>query len=354
MRLRAIPRPSRALAALLLVALAVLPACASQNKIVLEATFDDVIDLVPRAHVRTADVPIGTISSIELTDDNRARVVMAVRDGTGLPAKVEAVLRQTSLLGERYVELRAIEPGGTLASGAIDQTRVITDFEDLVDTGNELLEFVVADRLSAAVQTSAVAFGGRGGTIGGFIADVETFVGTYDDNSDEVLRLIDALDELTATIAPDAQVHAETLDELARASAALTEEDDRLLDALTDLTRLSDVGTRLMGDHRTLIDASIRRLRVLLDAINGIDGALQGFLTWLPRHNIHVPNGVVLETAQVWNDFRLCNENDGDHPSSSCTPPNPNTTNEGPPGMDDNTACLDHHVDCPGRTGGGP
>jgi phospholipid/cholesterol/gamma-HCH transport system substrate-binding protein len=45
----------------------------------LVATFDDVGDLQPRHSVQMADVRVGQISSIKLTDDYKARVTMSVK-----------------------------------------------------------------------------------------------------------------------------------------------------------------------------------------------------------------------------------------------------------------------------------
>lgn len=301
------------------------------DRIELTATYEDVGDLVTQAHVRAGDVPVGQVTDIELTDDLQARITMEVDDDTGLPAETEAVLARTSLLGERYIDLRPVGDGGTLEDGTdIQDTRFVREFEDLVQAGDDTLSLVSADMLGAAVETGAVAFGGRGGLIGQFIDDVESFVGQYEDSSDDLLRLIDSVDDLTTELAADAEVNAEAFAVLERASRVLEDEDDRLVDALADLDDLADTGERILSEHREEIQDSIRRLRIVLAQLTRVDGGLSGLLTWAPRHNIHVPNGVVLEEgsgrhfAQVWLDFIVCGVNDtpGD-PSRACEPPNP-------------------------------
>jgi phospholipid/cholesterol/gamma-HCH transport system substrate-binding protein len=335
--MRMLRRPAPAAAMLLAL---VLTACGGlgfgNDNLELTATFDDSIDLVTDGHVRAGDVPIGTIVDIELTDDNRSRVTMEVEPDTGLPSDTEAVLAKTSLLGERYVDLRPAGEGGSLEDGThIEDTRIIRDFEDLVLAGDETLSLMAADKLGAAVETGAVAFGGRGGLIGRFIEDLETVVGRYDEGGDDLLRFIDTVDDLTQGLAADAEVNAEAFAVLERASNVLEEEDDRLIDALSDLNDLADVGERILSEHREEIADNIQTLRVLLAQLTRIDGALADLLVWSPRHNIHVPNGVVLEQqtgdhmAQVWLDFIVCGVNDtpGD-PSRACDPPNPGESNE--------------------------
>lgn len=324
-------RRLRLLVPVLILAL-VAVACGNGNDtITLTATFDDVGDLVTRAHVRAGDVPIGLVTDIQLTDDHRALVTMVIDRDTGLPAETEAALDRTSLLGERYIDLRPLGEGGALQDGQhLEHTRLVTDFEQLVATGNNLLSAVAIDKVGAALETGAIAFGGRGALLGSFIDNVQGFVGRYHEGEDDLLRTIDTLEALTASLAPDAELHAESLAVLERASRVLEEEDDRLLDALSDLTELAEVGEEILASHRQEIDDSIRRLRILLAQVTRIDGALDNVLTWLPRHNLHVPNGVIYDQSnqmyfgQVWLDFVVCGVNDtpGD-PSRACDPPNP-------------------------------
>ena len=70
------------------------------------ATFDDVGDLQKSGAVQVADVRVGKISSIKLTDDFRAKVSMAIEKSVHIPKNSEALVRTTSLLGEKFVELR--------------------------------------------------------------------------------------------------------------------------------------------------------------------------------------------------------------------------------------------------------
>lgn len=350
------PTAARSVLVLLLaLALFGLPACADDDQIELEAIFDDVIDLVPRHHVRAGDVPIGHVTEIELTDDDRALVRMRVHAESGLPADVEAVLRMTTLLGERFVELRPLDDGGALEAGRIERTRVLSDVEDLVLTGGELVAAISADHLARSLEVGAVAFGGRGGTLGTALDRLETFVGRYDEGSDDIVRLIDASDQLFTTMASEADAHGDAIAELARASRALAEEDERLLDAVDDLARLSDVGERILSSNRDEFDDAIRRLRLVIDELLRVDNALQNVLTWLPRHNLHVPNGVLNEMAQVWNDFSMCGvDSEEDNPANTCDPENPGESSPPPPtyaGPDD---CDFFHEGCPYPEGAEP
>src|SRR3712207_492756 len=71
------------------------------------AQFGDVLDLVPQASVKVNDVAVGRVAKIELAPDNKVALVTLVVNGSvTLPANAGAELRQSSLLGEKYVQLR--------------------------------------------------------------------------------------------------------------------------------------------------------------------------------------------------------------------------------------------------------
>lgn len=303
-----------------------------EERIDITAVFDDVYDLVQFAAVRAGDVPIGGVDGIELTDDNRALVRMSILSNTGLTVGTKAVISRTTLLGERYIDLRPItdEDGDLVDTTPItDGTMIavtdqVDDLEQVVVSGADLLSIVAADKLAAAVQTGANAFGGRGGTIGNFLDSVGNAVGRYNEGTDDLLHFIDSLDNLTAVLAPVAEENAGYLQDMLAASRALQAEDDRLLDTLDDVTRLSIVGARMLGDNADELDNLIRRVRLILHEVTRVNGGFQRVLTWLPVHNSNVPNGSIAEKAQVWLDFILCDFNDDKaNPSQSCDPPNP-------------------------------
>ena len=75
--------------------------------------FTDVLDLVPQSAVKVNDVTVGRVEDIELsTGGYTAVVTVSVKDDVVLPENATATLRQTSLLGEKFVSLVA-PPGGT-------------------------------------------------------------------------------------------------------------------------------------------------------------------------------------------------------------------------------------------------
>jgi phospholipid/cholesterol/gamma-HCH transport system substrate-binding protein len=118
---------ARILAGLLAV-LSIAPACSiggSDGREVV-AFFDDVGDLVERSSVQFNDVEIGTVNEIELVvedGDMLARVTMTLSDDVDMPAEdLGATVRQTSLLGEQFVELNPGSTGPPFVSTTVSAT----------------------------------------------------------------------------------------------------------------------------------------------------------------------------------------------------------------------------------------
>src|SRR5947209_3184475 len=94
-----------AAAVIVLVAGSMLASCSSGSYHI-TAVFDDAGDLQSRGSVQVADVRVGSIGRIKLTKDFRATVTMSLNKGVRIPKDSTAYLRTTSLLGEKFVELR--------------------------------------------------------------------------------------------------------------------------------------------------------------------------------------------------------------------------------------------------------
>ena len=71
--------------------------------------FADVLDLVPKSSVKVDDVTVGTVEKVWL-DGYVAKVRIKLPKSLELPDNAHATIRQTSLLGEKFVSL-ARRPG---------------------------------------------------------------------------------------------------------------------------------------------------------------------------------------------------------------------------------------------------
>lgn len=75
----------------------------------LQATFDEIGGLRPRAPVSIAGVTVGRVERIDLDELLRARVTLDLDPALELPIDTRAAVRTSGVLGDQFI---ALEPGG--------------------------------------------------------------------------------------------------------------------------------------------------------------------------------------------------------------------------------------------------
>lgn len=285
--------------------------CSNSDATLVNAVFDDAGDLTAGHAVKVADVVVGSVESVELTDGYQAQVQLSVKPEYALPADVSARLRKTNLLGERYVELIPGEGGGTFKSGdTVANTSTVPELEEVVSSGTEVLMAVAADRLAGAIQAGSEGLDGRGETFGQTLEDLNVIVDAYDENSEDLVRLINGFDQFMADVGPQADLHGEALGELKEFTQVLEEEDERLIDALTEVQDLAVTGTDIIRTHRRDFDEFFVRFNAITDEVRRRDPELEDLFHHVYRHNRNTIRGVNAEQAQVFFDFIVCGVND--------------------------------------------
>jgi phospholipid/cholesterol/gamma-HCH transport system substrate-binding protein len=258
-----------------------------------EARFGDVLDLVPQAGVKVDDVAVGRVEKIELARDNRTAVVtMLVNGDVRLPANSGAQLRQSSLLGEKFVELSSGtaapgEPSGTLRDGAViplARTGRNPEIEEVLGALSLLLNGGGIGQLHDIVTEVNAALSGNEPQIRSALSNIDTMVGTLDDEKADIVRAIDAIDRLSSNLAKQTDDIAAALDKLGPGLKVVNRQRNSLVTMLGALERLSDVAVDTVNRGRDDIVADLRLLRPVLarlaDAGDDLPDSLQFLVTY--------------------------------------------------------------------------
>ena len=274
-------------------------------------TFEDVADLAPGAPVFMSDVRIGSVRSIDLDETGTAATLeLAFDTDAGVPAAVEARLRRTSPLGEKFVELRPMtdEPDPPLLEdgAVIERSEVVADFEDVVASGTDVFGALGASEIASLLQEGAEGFGGQGTNIRSLLSNLSDIVGGFADNTGEISTLITSIDELASDIGPSAERHARALTELATTTRILDQQSDQLLDLVDSLSELSEAGGSILREHFERITHQIQGLRSVTRAVRRGDAGLGDLLEYTDDHNLSLMLGTEGEFSNVLNDFVLC------------------------------------------------
>jgi phospholipid/cholesterol/gamma-HCH transport system substrate-binding protein len=274
-------------------------------------TFEDVADLADGAPVFMADVRIGNVDTIRLDDDGtQATLELSFDRSAGVPAEVEARLRRTSPLGEKFVELRPLTDAADpplLEDGAvIEQATVVPDFEDVVASGTDVFAALGASQLASLLDEGARGFGGQGANIHSLLSNLSDLVGGYTEHTGEIRTLITSIDDLASATGPAAQSHARALTELATTTRILDQQSSQLLDLVDALSTLSEQGSSILREHFAHITHQIQGLRSVTRAVRRGEAGLDALLEYTQGHNLALELGTNGEFSQVLNDFVFC------------------------------------------------
>jgi phospholipid/cholesterol/gamma-HCH transport system substrate-binding protein len=234
-----------------------------------KAQFKDVLDLVPQAGVKVNDVPVGRVEQIDLAGDGwTAEVTMLVNGDVQLPANAFAKLRQSALLGEKFVELgKPKDASGKLADNAtipLDRTNRNPEVEEVFGALSMLLNGGGVAQLQNITKELNAAMQGNEKEIRSLLGNLNTFVGELDKHKAEIVRALDSMNRLAGTLAQQREKIAVALTDLEPGLKVLAEQRTQLVTLLQSLDKLSDVATDTVNRSRDDIVADLKALQPTL------------------------------------------------------------------------------------------
>lgn len=269
--------------------------------------FDDVLDLVPQSAVKVDDISVGDVEKIGLDPGTfKARVRLRIRKSVRLPGNAVARVRQTSLLGEKFVELAP--PDGIPAEGVLRNGDVIPsersartpEVEEVFAALSALLNGGgIGNLQTIAVEVSA-ALSGREAPVRSALRNITALVTAFDQRKGEIVRAIDALDHLSASLAKQRQTIGEALDTFTPALTVLADERADLTRLLTHVSKLGEVGTRVVNASRDDTVASLTMLAPILDKVVSVRADLSHAVDQLELFTRLVPRAIPGDYLQLY------------------------------------------------------
>jgi phospholipid/cholesterol/gamma-HCH transport system substrate-binding protein len=235
--------------------------------------FRDVLDLVPQSAVKVNDVTVGAVERVEL-DGWHARVRLRVADSVKLPANAVADLRQTSMLGEKYVALSA--PAGTPPVGRLHDGDVIplsrsgrnAEIEEVLSALSALLNGGGVAQLKTITVELNKALEGRENRVASLLKELDTFLGGLDEQRAQIVRALEGLDRLAKRLGTEKKTIAQAVDAIPPALKVLADQRRDLTKMLTALSKLGTAGTKVVNASRDDTVANLKQLRPILQQLN--------------------------------------------------------------------------------------
>jgi phospholipid/cholesterol/gamma-HCH transport system substrate-binding protein len=259
------------------------------NPYAVTVQFNDVLDLVPQSAVKVNDVTVGKVDAIDL-DGYTAEVTVLLREDVKLPDNAVAQIRQTSLLGEKFVSLSPPDTGASserLGQGdviTLDRTGRNPEVEEVLGAMSLLLNGGGVAQLKTISTELNHALEGREANVKSVLSQLDTFMAQIDENKDAIVQAIESLNRLAISLNEQEGAITAALDEMPAALDSINQQRDDLVKMLRALSDLSSVGTQVIRDSKVATIDSLESLAPTLtklaEAGDSLPKALQVFLTY--------------------------------------------------------------------------
>ncbi len=243
-----------------------------EDGIVVTAEFEDILNIVPRSPVMVDDVTVGEVIDVERVGWH-AKITMRVRKDVVLPDNAIAEIKQVSLLGEKYVALAPSPEGasqGKLGDGdniPLSATGRNPEVEEVLGALSFLLSGGGVAQLGTITRELNEAMGGREENLRHLLGSLRDVVGTLDDQKADIIRAMQSVSNLTATLNREKQTVVGALDAAGPAIKVLADQHDELIAMLSALDRLGVVGTRVIRASKDDLLKSLAHLRPVLSKL---------------------------------------------------------------------------------------
>ena len=272
------------------------------------AIFSDATQSEPGDEVRIAGVTVGRVTSVELDENNKARVSFQLNGRDNLPANTHAAMRFRNLIGQRYISLSQGEgpAGKTMEAGdtiPLEQTTPAVNLTALFDGFRPLFTVLQPDDVNKLADSLIKVLQGEGGTVQQLVRDVGSLTNTLADRDQIIGEVIDNLTAVLDTI----NSREEQFDQLVVNTSSLIDglagdkqEIGSALDSLADLTSVTD---NVLENTRPAVTDSLTALNTVATDANAKRDDLAKVIETMP-----VKTEKLVRTGSFgsWFQFYLC------------------------------------------------
>ncbi len=275
----------------LLAGVASFASCSTTSGRTLIAEFTNVGDLVSRANVQQSDAVVGTVQRIELSQRKSewvARVTMRLGPDARVTDGTRAVVRATSLLGEKYVDLEA--PGDAdqrenLKDGAVIPTSRTAKAPELEQAFSQLGAILASGGLTdlgRITTASAMILEGQEDDLGRVLDGTAKVIASIRTQREALADALDNLNQAAQTLAANKGTIDRALDVQSGALGIVAGQREQLDALITQLDRLAKPLAELTRAHGKDIDSQIKSLRAVVPKVYEVRATLDKAVKLLP------------------------------------------------------------------------
>jgi phospholipid/cholesterol/gamma-HCH transport system substrate-binding protein len=252
------------------------------------AVFANVSELESGDTVRVAGVRVGTVNSVQLSDDNTVLVKFDTDRNIVLTVSTRAVVRYLNLVGDRYLDLTdtagptTIQPVGSQIP--IDRTAPALDLDLLLGGLKPVIQGLNPKDVNALTNSLIQIFQGEGPTLESLFSRTSTFTNALADNDATIKQLIDNLKKVVATIAQKGDEFSGAIDKLERLISGLSKDRDPIGSAIEALNNGSASLADLLTSARQPLAGTVEQLSRVAPLLDEDKDLLDAQLARLPEN----------------------------------------------------------------------
>lgn len=272
-----------------------------------KAHFVDATGVVKGDDIRIAGVKVGSVTDIEIVDQDNALVTFTVEDTTQLRASTSASIRYRNLVGQRYISLaqdpaeeEVLDEGDTIP---VERTSPALDLTVLFNGFKPLFQALSPDDVNKLSYEIVQVFQGEGGTLENLLGHTASLTQTLADRDAVIGELIDNLDYVLDHVADRDQQLTALIKSFRTLVTGLKNDRQAILASLDGISDLAVETAGLVKDIRAPFVEDIKQLRRFAANTDRNKAELDRALQVLPIKLTKVGRTAIYGS---WFNFYLC------------------------------------------------
>jgi phospholipid/cholesterol/gamma-HCH transport system substrate-binding protein len=218
---------------------------------------------------------------------------MCINKTERVPRDVKAVVRTTSLLGEKFVDLQVQNPGPPyLRSGdvlGLDQTGKAAELQDVFARLAGILGTGDLEQINRFTHSQALILKNHVSDLRTILSRLNSFTTTLNDRRGEIAASVDHLDSVARSILDSSPVLQNFLQSFASSSTVLADQKQGINDLLFALDRFSRVSVALLNATESGLNSQFKKLRPVLQTVVANSANLRATLQSLAVFSTRFP-----------------------------------------------------------------
>lgn len=236
------------------------------------AVFTDASGVEKGDKIRIAGVVVGSVTGVSITDNELATVDFNVDDTHPLDSQTRVNIRYQDMVGNRYVELSRepgesvpIEKGGTIP---VEQTEPALDLDILLGGFKPLFRALDPGQVNELAASLLDVFQGQGNTLVNLLSSTSSFSNTLADRDALIGEVIENLNSVLGTMDQNKEEFSTIVDNLQQVVGTLAASSDAVVGGIDNIEAATGTLASLLEDTRPDMQTDIEELHRLMKLLS--------------------------------------------------------------------------------------